>query len=143
MNKNFIIIILLVFNLFLVSCNLGQIEDRNGDDNFTIETISDEDIIKKDNYVSFGSVSSSTTNNSKLSTKKFSGIKELNRFYSFGILNFKSEVFSGNFRVVLIANNKIVIDLDINGSSSVNVEKGYILKIVGETANFKIEYNFE
>ena len=52
---------------FMTSCkNFNQIKDTNGPDDYTLNTITDEDIIKGFNSVSIGSIESSKNNEYKL-----------------------------------------------------------------------------
>lgn len=73
------LILLLVF--LLCSCGLFlSYEDSNGDEDYTLQTISENMIIKKSNYSSVGSFESTTNNKSKVSINKFNGVKIIETF---------------------------------------------------------------
>lgn len=126
-----------------------QIEDTNGADNFTLQTITNENIINCD-------ISSTGLNTSKNKLTKtytyysdeFSGIEILDTHTYSGIGDTitveKLEVNDGNLKVAVVENNKIVHEFNLNEadqSYTVNSSAGlYNLVVAGESADFSIKY---
>lgn len=141
------LIIIICLSIFITGCSYGQIEDTNGDEDFSIETISDEKIKKGPNtrFV----IKSKRTNKNNISTvkiEKFSGIyllkttKVSNQTLTF---NIDSTVEKGNFRIVIVKDKEIIKDFLINCSDSHTIDNAvgnYLLKIVGESAKFTIDF---
>lgn len=133
--------------LALCLCSCKQIEDTNGEDNYQLQTISDERIIsEKGSTVKVGSVSTKVNNKGTYKVKKFSGVETL-----FSIdgsnhhitVTITSEIKAGNFKIVLVNEKQIVKVFNLNCTQSVTIENAtgrYDLKIAGESANFSIEY---
>ena len=140
-------LVCLILCLTLASC--GQIEDTNGPDDITPVTITDEDIVKK----STSAVTSSqliTNSNGKKTVKvgKFSGVTELDSLRSDGkkVLVFTVKLTSGNLRLCLVRDGKIVAELPIDGSEhtvALPDDDRYSLRAAGESAKYTITYQTE
>ncbi len=136
------------FSMF--SKSIDHIEDLNGDDNYTLQQITDLNIIKMDigakNIAEKTSVLSSLP---EYSSKKFTGVYELYRTNiianRFDITIYNLWVESGNLRVVLLLNDQIVHEFTLNElSQSFTLEnpKGTVsLRVAGESANFEMNYD--
>ena len=133
--------------IFLVGCS--HIEDTNGAEDFSIVEISDEEILDGGSSMSVGSISSTVNGVHKLSIKKFSGVEELLEIEADSEktieVSIKNEVKDGNFMIVLILNDQIIKKVYAN--TSYNDELSFTgeleFVIVGESANFKMEYSFK
>ena len=124
-----------------------HIEDTNGPDDLSLQTITEENIIKLD----YGAVGGPTiTRNNvisktvEFSAKKYTGVTEIlyddyllaSDFY-LDISSF--EVYEGNFQMVVVCNDEIVATLEPGAIVECHLEdvKGYIsLRIAGESASF-------
>ncbi len=142
---------------FLTS-DLEHIEDTNGADNYALTTITDENIINMD-MGSLGGPKKSTSvltgDAIEFSGDKFTGVAEIlyDNFigtsdFDLSLTNF--EITGGNFRMVIVHDDKIVAELtpdmfvdyrleDVTGTVS--------LRIAGESASFKfyiseLDYDF-
>lgn len=144
MKKIFTIGLFLVLSLSLTSC--GHIEDTNGDDDFSIQTITEERILSGSSYSMTSSKKVTINNKTTMSVKKFSGVYTL---YDFDLeddenLNFTiySEVTKGNFKMVLTQDKKIVKNIPINtiNDFSVSNKGDYKIKLVGESAAFELSF---
>ena len=134
--KKIVILILLVF--VLTGCNFMHIEDTNGQEDFSVVSITDKDILSKTSKcVKIGSVETYTYKEFNLKINKFSGIEEIYKSKKMHTIDISSNVESGNFRIVLISNEKIK-DININKLNQQILQKGDIIKIVGESAKFEI-----
>ena len=135
----------------LTAC--GQIEDTNGIDDYSIQTISDERIAAGgSSYAAIGTVNTSKTLNSSTSgtykCSKFSGVYTVNSFTtSSNQLKYtiNLEVESGNCVVAIVANKEIIKKIDANTDTNFTLPYGskQSLKVVGESAKFKLTYNVE
>ena len=143
------IAVTMVCALIAITCCscVGHIKDTNGDDDFSLATLTEEQIIKNNSSVSSVSVSKQWDGNLDLRTNKFSGVKELKKItlkYGMQKITTDVKVSSGNFRMVLISDGRIVYDFDINGTSSTTISGGtYIIKIAGESAAFNLSLIIE
>lgn len=130
--------------------DLEHIEDTNGADNYSLQTITDENIINQDTgamglKIHSGVVSDTTT----YSSDKFTGVEEIfgenmvaNRFE---ITVYHAQVNSGNFKIVLLEDDEIVHEFKLNELMQTYVlenPSGYVsLRIAGESADFTLEYS--
>ena len=151
MKKLFSVLLVFLMVLALSACGT-QYEDTNGDDNFALQTITDEDIIHLQtgsSGMSYREDSVGIISSCEYYSKNFNGVDQLfltnyigdsDVTVSIGYIN----VTAGNFRMVVINNDEIIFDVpldsaaeayifeDINGSFSVHV--------AGESA--AVEFNF-
>lgn len=135
----------------LVACDFGHIKDTNGDEDFTLETITDEDILKGETkYVAFGSKNLTVGDVHSVTVKKFSGVWQVAQLelqgYGRAVASMDMSVVKGNCRVVLICNDKIVHDFNINGQDTytVNTAGKYYIKLAGESAEIaKMEFTWK
>lgn len=138
-----------VCGFWFLSDGLEHIEDTNGADNFTLQTITDDNIINMDTgALNFNKTTDPLTNVTTYSSDKFTGVAEIygvnykgNRF---DITVNHARVDSGNFKIVLLEDNRIVHEFKLNElSQSFTLENpsGYIsLRIAGESADFLFDY---
>lgn len=143
------VVLVVVCAVWFLNSDLKHIEDTNGTDNFALQTITDDNIIKRDIGAmglekSTGAISNTVT----YSSDKFTGVEEIYGNNVWGnrlefTLN-HARVDSGNFRIVLLENEKIVHEFAINELTQTYVLEnpdGYIsLRIAGESADFILDY---
>lgn len=143
-----ILVIVIIGAVMILNSDLEHIEDTNGAENFELQTITDEDIAK----IEMGSLNVTTstdniTNMTEISSKKFTGVYEVLYTNLLGKSDFVLELYelevnSGNFKMVIVHDGKIVKVLteenyeetvldDINGTVS--------LVIAGESADFSFK----
>lgn len=142
--KLFITSLIIVLTFTLSSCT--QIKDTNGDDDYTIETLSDEllfDSINK--YVMIGSFSSHNDNKHIYKMSIISGVKELHTFDNnkYFTIDTKVEVKSGNVKLVLVDNTNILKEFAINDIDTFTFDTSSSivrLMLMAESANVSIEY---
>lgn len=125
-----------------------HIEDTNGADVYTLQTITDEDIINM-NIGNKGVWESkdNLTNITTYSSDKFSGVYEVYNTNFVGtnlkvtVRNLK--VNEGNFKLVLVVNDEIVHEFNLNESTQTymleEVSGNISLRIAGESADFELE----
>lgn len=143
------VILVIVCCVWMFGSNLEHIEDTNGADNYSLQSITDDNIIKMDLGAlnlkeSTGSISNTTT----YSSNKFTGVSEI---YGENIIGNRLEITinharvdSGNFKIVLLEDDKIVHEFKLNELTQTYVlenPSGYIsLRIAGESADFMFDY---
>lgn len=154
--KWLIIVFLLVVAVVLIELggNMGGVyyEDTNGDDNFALQTISDEDILKGKTEADglSGNVNSSTGEESYLSNS-FSGVAMLFSQEGNGEdVEFTIEyltVEKGNFKMAVVVNEKIVHEFNLNErnqSYTVENSQGDVsLVVAGESAKCDFKFNVD
>lgn len=146
--KRLICFTLLVLTLLsLASCSVTTYEDTNGEDDFSLQTITDEDIIKGVNTSQFFTSTSSSDGTTTCKAKTMSGVVELyeGKRENEGIkIDVSSEITKGNARLVLVFNDEIVHDFDLNGKDQSfvmeNVTGKFSLRIAGESTGYSVTY---
>ena len=129
---------------------IEHIEDTNGAENFTLQTITDENIIRLDTGSrGVTETTNNITNTVTYSSKKFTGVYEI---YGENIWTTRYEIIvnharvdSGNFKMVLVVDDEIVHEFALNELTQSfvleNGVSGYVaLRIAGESANFQFDY---
>lgn len=135
--------------LALVGCGT-EYEDTNGEDDFSLQTITDEEIINLETGASGLSYSEEhlgdLIHSSEYSSKNFNGVEQI---YStsfilpsdihvyIGHMNVKS----GNFKLVAVNNDEIIheFDLDTFGEDFLfeDLEGDFSIHVAGESAAFE------
>ena len=138
-----VILMCILLALSLSACVIKHIDDTNGDDDFSVVTIGDADILNgPSNSLSYLRITTRINNTCTVKVDKFSGIDQLEKIVvSSGSKTITIEliVTSGNCRLVLTNNREIVYDFSINGTDSYTLESGtYRLKLVGESAEISM-----
>lgn len=149
--KKFLFVLVGFIMLFsFTACNFGQVEDTNGEDDYSLVKYSDEDITKKSSsYSALGLIKKNIGSNKSISASKFSGIYTIETVdLSSGTLVFsiESELTSGNFRIVIVKDGSIVEDAELNKTDTIEITNAngkYILKIVGESAKFSVKWTVQ
>lgn len=145
--KKIFILIMMIMMLSLTSCDFGQIEDTNGDDDYSLCYLTDEDILNSKSSSKVGSVSSRINNEGTTKAKKMSGVEtilNIDEIYETKLtINFKVE--KGNGVVTIVKNNQIVHILKANETKTFILLPGgkYTVKIAGESCQFELSYTIE
>ena len=145
--KKFLLCICFLIVLFSASCGVFKTyKDTNGDDNYTLQQITEDMIINKSGGLQISAVSSKTTKNGitniSLRVGEFNGIDEVHIFKSGSyIVTLNYNVTSGNTRLVITDGRNIIKDFKINGDNQVfefTCERKYYLKLAGESCEFDL-----
>ena len=145
--KRFFLLILLIISISTL-CSCSHIEDKNGIEDYSLTTISEQDILdNKYSQIKTNSIMNSSNNKITFTVKKFSGEELIKTFnLSNKTMTFTSNIklYSGNLRIVLCSNDRILKDFSINGDDSFTLSN-YTGKIrlicAGESANFELIIN--
>ncbi|MBQ7115905.1 MAG: hypothetical protein IJN94_05765 [Clostridia bacterium] len=148
---------IIIFAIFVVALimffpNLGnskEYKDTNGEENYSLCKITDEDIIKGIDHSGLTGISSEENEkNGKYYYvgKYFNGSTALNTLESLTTNNTieiqKFSVTKGNARLLVLADNKIIHDFTPNESgqsfSLDNLEGEIFLVVAGESSNFEV-----
>jgi hypothetical protein len=144
MKRIFALLLTLALALSLTACGSVKIEDTNGPDNFALNTITDQNILKRDlpsggyGTKTSGLLSKTVTH----SGKDFSGVVEvlwtdmIAGDFVLDLMDFT--VTGGNFRMVLVHEGAIVADIAPGTTEIVlkDVKGDVALRIAGESADF-------
>ena len=145
--KKIYLLFIILLTLFLTSCSAFKTyEDTNGEDDYSLQEITEEMVIKNKGGVQIAAVSSEVTKdgvtNIKLSVGEFNGVNQIHVFRKGSYtVNVNYEVTSGNSRLVITDGSSIIKDFDINKDNQVyefTCEKNYYLKLAGESCGYKL-----
>ncbi|MBQ8015553.1 MAG: hypothetical protein IJ264_05140 [Clostridia bacterium] len=143
------VVLVIVCAVWFLGSDLEHIEDTNGAENFALQTITDDNIIKRDvGAMGLEKSTDAISNTTTYSSEKFTGVEEI---YSNNIWGNRLEITinharvdSGNFKIVLLEGEKIVHEFALNELTHSYVlenPNGYIsLRIAGESADFMLDY---
>mgnify|MGYP003478078095 FL=1 len=139
-------ILLIILLLTLTSCG-NHIEDKNGPDDFTLETITEEDILNGYSVVSVKQSLVRKNNEYKYSVKKLSGVEEIFKgsFKDEDVaITLDTSVESGNAQIVLVYKGMILKRFLLNSENQVFSMTGLNgeikILVAGESA--KVNVNF-
>lgn len=140
-------VLLICVSVMMCSCFLFKhIEDTNGEDDYSLCSITEEQICSgATNVIVFGSVTRNTNTQTEYSVKKMSGVKviykvnaDVNTTYVYEIT---TTLASGNLRVCFINNGRIIRDVQINQTEYIelnNLSGKTELCVAAESAAFSI-----
>ncbi len=146
MKKAIISALLVILSVVFCACGgFTSYRDTNGDDDYTLQNITENDILNGIGSTSISAVSSRKGNTGKYEVGIFSGVEQLEKFlpgaYEITV-SLKTE--SGNLRLLLCTSDKILYDFQPNGEDQTYVldtrADTVYFKIAGEKAKFKLEY---
>lgn len=139
--------VLVICGWSFLTSDLEHIEDTNGEDNFALTTITDENIINMDIGALGGpnkSVGILTGDSIEFSADKYTGVTEIlyDNFigpsdFDLSLTNFG--ITGGNFRMVIVHDGEIVAELEPDMFVDYRLEDvtGTVsLRIAGESASF-------
>lgn len=144
-----VVIFVAVALIWLMGSDLEHIEDTNGEDIYTLQTITNYNIINMDKgSLGTKTTTDSITNTTEYHSNKFTGVCEIfteniktNRME---ITVNHAQVTKGNFRLVLVVNDEIVHDFALNELTQTyvlqDVSGTVSLRIAGESAAYKFDY---
>ena len=153
MMKKFICLVLICLMLFsLTACSTETYEDTNGPDDYTLQTITDENIIKMDIGGSgFGHKETEFMGitSEEYYSKNFNGVYRL--FLTNYILPSDAiirisyiNVHSGNFKMVAVLNDEIYYEFPIGTFSEdfyfKDMKGTFAIYCAGESADFEMHY---
>lgn len=147
MKKCGLFILIIMMALVLVSCGKLEIADTNGEANYELCQLNEDDLLKKS--PKYFVKNCTTTNNNEKATFEvalMSGVKSVFTYNAKkdDTRNFtvKSEVFEGNVKIFVCNKGKIIYDVPINSDVNVkiaSVEGKVEFRVAGESAKLKLE----
>ncbi len=144
-------LLIVSITVLLCSCFLFKhIEDTNGEEDYSLCTITDERICSKStSIVEFNARYSDLIDQVKYSAKKFSGVKNLysftanaNKAYAFMVT---TERTAGNLRICVVNNGSIVQDVEIGYNEQIvitGIQGTCYIRAAGESAECLIIIDF-
>ena len=145
--KKFGFIIILFITIFLLSCKaFKQYEDTNGADNYALQSITEEMLIKESGGLQVGAISNNSTKNGVTSiyskVHQFDGVNELHKIKKGNyVMKVSFVVTSGNTRLVITDGTKIIKEFEVNNENQEYVfscDKTYYLKLAGESCEYEL-----
>ena len=141
MKKVYKLIMILFICMFLTGCFGSHIEDLNGETDYSLSTLTEENLISGSNTsIVAGSVITSTNKKFKQKVKKMSGVSLLFELDSNDTYTIEFNVTSGNGLVGVICDDEIIKIVEPNTQITITVpsKKDYEVKIAGESCEFEI-----
>ena len=145
------VVFVIVWAVLSFNNSIEHIEDTNGADNYSLQTITDENIEKLDfGAKGFGESRNNITNRTVYSSRKYTGVTEIlfetSIIDSYTVYINYFELNDGNAKLVLLKDDVIIHEFVPNeGALSFTAEnvKGSVmaLRIAGESADFKLDIN--
>lgn len=149
-----VIVVLAVIVFMILDSGMKAIPDTNGADNYKLNTITDEQIIKGE----MGAINPISIREDQIgdgltfSSENFSGVYEVlydNLLFSSDFVLYLSyvTVTEGNFRMVVIHDGEIVAEIEPNNEYPIveyyleNVSGTVSLRIAGESASYSFRMN--
>ena len=145
-----IVVFVAVFGVSMLTKSIDHIEDTNGAENYSLQEITDYNIINMDiGAKNFSESKSVLSGLPEYSSKKFTGVAEVYRTNivanRFDITLYNTCVNAGNLRIVLVHNDEIVHEFKLNEliqSYTLENPKGTVsLRVAGESADFEFTYD--
>lgn len=150
MKKIFCTFLVIAVLVSLSGCMASAYEDTNGEDNFSLQTLTDQDIIQGTNTTSFMSSTVTLNNKTVCKVQTMSGVDELfeKRMKNETLdMVVSCEIVKGNARLVLVIDDKIVHDFALNENNQQfileNVTGKVCLKIAGESTGYSVTYKVQ
>ena len=149
MKRFFCLFTAIVMCLTLVGCGT-KYEDTNGPDDYSLQTITDENIINRD--IGASGLTYTETNladvvsSSEYSAKNFNGVDQIYTVGFWGPSDIQvyighMNVKSGNFRLVAINNDEIIFDFPLDAFGETywfeDLTGDFSIHVAGESAAFE------
>lgn len=140
--------LLLALALLLSGCgSLSHIPDTNGTEDFSLCSITQEELVAKSTHVlQQNTVTASSNGRVSFRTQKFSGITEIYRFTNRDggdrVFTVSSDLTGGNLKLYFYSDGKILYDIPVGQTVTVTlpaVEGPCALRAAGESAAFSVE----
>lgn len=146
--KRIMSLILVLSMCFMLTACGEEYEDTNGEDNFSLQTITDENIINRDigaSGLGYEEISVGDITSTEYESNNFNGVEELYLTNFIG----KSDIHvyighlnveSGNFRLVVINDDKIIKDIPLDAFGETfyfeDLKGTFAIRVAGESAKF-------
>ena len=141
-SKKILVILLFVILIFNISC-VGHIDDINGEDDFSLAVITEEEIANKFSSIKVTSTNYTSNNTTKINIKKMSGIDSIIDYNKAKgkTLKITFTVESGNALLAFVEDEQIkkVINPNTTVEYMIPSNSRYDLKLAGESCKVQIE----
>lgn len=136
--------VLLVLALALTGCKTYK--DTNGPDNYSLQSLTEQDLLKGGSCSKVGSVETNVNDRHTVRVKTLNGIDTLDSFSGSGTytVTLSWNITKGNSRLVLCTGSEILHDFSVNESGQTfSFKPGgsrVYLRIAGEDCGYSLEY---
>ena len=146
MRKRFMLISMILFAILLFGCSTEKYEDTNGADNYTLQTITDENIVKMN--VGGAGMSRSETKLGPITSVEYSS-KNFNGVYEIDQTNFilpsdvsvyvgHMNVKSGNFKLAIVNDDAVIFEIPLDSFGDTyyfeDLKGHFAIRAAGESA---------
>lgn len=141
-----LLVFLLLLPLTLTGCK--TYEDTNGPDDYSLQTLTEQNILRGGSCTKVGSMETVSDNLHTVRVKTLNGVDTLETFSAAGsyTILLSSEVTKGNARLVLCTGDEILHDFNLNGDYQVWTftvgSSNVYLRIAGESCGFSVTYRY-
>ena len=147
MKKLLSLMIVLAMCLSLVACG-EEYEDTNGEDNYSLQTITDENIVNRDigaSGLGYSETEVAGIVSTEYESKNFNGVEEIYLTNFIGKSDVEvyighMNVENGNFRLVVINNDEIIYDIPLDSFGETyyfeDLKGTFAIHVAGESAAF-------
>ena len=140
----------ILFACVLTGCGADMYADTNGAGDFSLQTLTDHDILHVRRCVRVMSSTKRFGNKTVCKTKTMSGVTDLYKGYLRGEdfqITVSSEFTKGNARLMLVLEDAILHDFALSGEGQtfrIPAAKGRVyLRVAGESTGYRVEYRIQ
>ena len=146
MKKVLSMVIILGLCISMFGCSAEKYEDTNGADDYTLQTISDENIINMDvgsSGMSYSETKLGAITSTKYSSKNFNGVYEIDATNfilpsDIGVYVGHLNIESGNFKIVIVNNDEIIFEIPLDSFGDTyyfdDLKGHFAIRAAGESA---------
>ncbi len=146
MKKVWSMVLILGLCISMIGCSTEKYQDTNGADDFTLQTITDENIVKQD--LGSSGMSQTETKVGAISSKEYSS-KNFNGVYEIDATNFilpsdvsvyvgHLNVKSGNFKLAIVNDDAVIFEIPLDSFGETYYFEGlkghFAIRAAGESA---------
>ncbi len=144
--KKHVLLFSITLALLLLLAGCKTYTDSNGPDDYSLQSLTEEDVLKSGSCVKTGAVETNVNDNYSASAKTLHGVETLTTFSQPGSysLDLSSKVTKGNARLVLCTKEEILHDFALNEAEQnwtfTVAQASVYLRIAGEDCCFAVNY---
>ena len=149
MKKRILVVATALLTLALLFSGCKTYKDTNGEDNYELQTLTEQDILQGGSVVKTGSSSSSVNNTYTVKVKTMNGVDTLETFSGEKVVLMLSVTINkGNARLVVCTKDEILHEFELNKggqlfSFEVDTDSKAYLRIAGEDCGYSLSYQLQ
>ena len=149
MKKQFLCVVAVLLTLALLFTGCKTYKDTNGENNYELQTLTEQDILQGGSVVKTGSSSATVNNTHSVKVKTMNGVDTLETFSGEKVVLLLSVTINkGNARLVVCTDDEILQEFELNKDNQLftfEVETGSkaYLRIAGEDCGYSLTYQLQ